>query len=171
MIAMLDEAVRYVNEAIVQPRIHRFKTHAALAAVTLTVLALFGLMGLICLFLLVFLSLSQAYSPQQAAGFLFGFCVLICIGAVFVHSIGVRIENRRMEERFAPPERRSFKLPTRPAGPPVGEIVRDYFAENKMSALIAVGVAGVVFGARPGMALKTIGWVLRRKARARLKDR
>jgi hypothetical protein len=172
MIPMLEDALETVNEAFIQPRLRRFKTRLAMSVVTAAVLALFALLGMVCLFMLAFLSLSNAYTPQTAAGILFGFCVFICLGALLVHKIARHIEDRRdLEARFALPERRSFR-PARPRaepGPSIGETVRDYFAENKGSALIAVAMAGALFGARPGLVLKTVGWALRRKAR-KLRD-
>ncbi len=180
MTPMLDEAYKTVNEVYVQPRIRRLKARLLLSVVTGVVLAIFGLLALICLFLMVFLGLARAYDPQTAATILFGFCVLICIGTVIVHAVAKRIEDRHdREAKFALPTRKLFKPSNRKTSAAqagameskadVQAIMQDYFAENKVSALAAVAVAGLLVGARPKLAIKTVSWALRRKAKKALR--
>ncbi len=171
MIPMLDETVEMVNEVFVQPRLKRLKARISLSLVTVGLLALFAFLGMLCLFLLAFLILSNAYDAQRAAGVLFGFCILICLSTLVVHAIAKhRLDRDDIEARFSSlPDRRSTRKPERDA-PSVGELVQDFFAEHKGSALIAVAVAGVILGARPGLAFKAVSWALRRKARSSIRD-
>ena len=156
MKSALGGLARELSDLIVRPHVDRVKTKILMGLITAGVVGLFGFLGLVCLFLLVFFGMTQNHDPQTASLILFCACVFISGGAVIVHIIANRIEDRAFEDEM---EGRSlFRLSSRAArSARDGDLQRsaqDYFAENKVAALAAALVIGAVVSARPGLVIK-----------------
>jgi uncharacterized membrane protein YqjE len=148
MIAALAMLAEELKEAFLLPHLRHCRTKLMVALVTVMVVFLFALMALLCLFMLVFIGLSPKYGPEQTAFGLFCFSLLICFGAIGMHWVGRRYEETVHERRLAElkgsiPGAASLKEMAF-NGP-----VRDYFADNKVSALMFMAALGLIFGARP----------------------
>jgi uncharacterized membrane protein YqjE len=167
MMEILEDLAFQLNDALLQPRLRRFKARILLALVTAAVLGLFILMGMVCLFMMVFFSLKHTYDESTAAVILFCFCVVICLGTLLVHAIARRLEDRPYDTRFEArhPRRRRERPESAPRGPSFVDQAREYFVENKVAGLAGVAAAGVLLGAKPGMVLRTAAWLLGRRSR------
>jgi hypothetical protein len=163
MMRALEDLFYELNEAWLQPKMERIRGRFLLAVVSAAILALFVLLGFVCLFLMVFIGLEHRYDSETAAAILFIFCVVMCIGTLIVHAIARRLEDSSYEARFSPPRRRRPVREKAAEGPAFIDQMREYFADNKLAGLLGVGLAGVLLGARPALVFRTFGWLLRRK--------
>ena len=171
MLDLLKIAAAEVGAHLIRPRIEKAKTDLKLAVITGVVVGIFSLLAFVCLFLIVFLHLTQYMPPENAALALFGFSLLMCIGAVLMYVIGRAVEQKVYERKLTRPLRDARDdLPKR-GDLDIGEHLQDMFAENKGAALIAAAVAGIVLGAKPGLVLRSVSKIVAGKAVQRRRRR
>jgi hypothetical protein len=160
MLTALKFLAAELAETLIRPRIDKAKADLKLTIVTATVLVIFSLMGLICLYLAVFIHLSETMAPEFAALALFGFSVFMCLGALAMYVIGRRVEQTLYERRARASLRAvSDRMPGRDDIDIAG-YMQHIFADNKGAALIAAAVTGIVLGAKPGLVLRSLGKIV-----------
>ena len=145
--------------ALVLPRIEKAKADFKLKILTATVVVVFSLLALVCLFMVVFIHLSQIMMPETAALWLFGFSIFMCLGAIAMYVIGRKVDQKLYERKIDEPSRALHNRMPTADDIDIAGYARDLFADNKSAALIAASVIGIAMGAKPGLVLKGLASV------------
>jgi hypothetical protein len=171
---MIADLLRELSQGLVQPYIHRLKARAILAATTIALMSLFGISAFAFAIVIVFIGLSSAFNPVDAALILFAFSAAMCLGTLVVFKLASGLEERRFDERFSLQERSREKVRSWRRDERIDDIkdqVRDTIARNKFGGLAAVAVAGLLIGSRPRWALGLARFALGRTLKQRPRDR
>ena len=171
---MLADLFHELNEGFVQPYLHRLKAKALLMAVSIALMSLFGVLAFVFAIVMVFVAISNASSPMEAAVVMFGFCVVMCLGTLIMFKLASHMEARKFDAGFAVPERPRQMLKSLRMDERIDDIkdqFRETVARNKFGGLAAVALAGMLIGSRPRWALGLARFALGRKLKQRVRER